>query len=246
MLRIRSVHLASLLVFFSPTCEPVASTVAEPTPSSMAAASVGKSCPPLQARCGSVSRLMVTPRVSGLERSQEKSLEQHFPETVCPSTSSASFSRLPSPGAAAGPLTRPGPHGNSGRHNGSPPLSKPKPFLTLPGRSHSIYNINNRSDKCIYVDNLHSAGVIFAVLFMPSSLPSSQEQHPSQASFVCFSSRHFLILHATADPLHQGPGHLRPPAAPLPGQLRGPVHVLAGPASPSTSAPRPRPLSRRR
>lgn len=135
--------LLSFHVFFPPISE---LTVAEPAPSSMAT-TVGKSCPPLQARCGSVSRLMVTPRVSGLERSQEKSLEQHFPETVCPSTSSASFSRLPSPGAAAGPLTRPNPNGNSSRHNGSPPLSKPKPFPPLPGRPHSIY-INNRYYKC--------------------------------------------------------------------------------------------------
>lgn len=138
-------------------------TVADPTPSSMAA-SVGKSCPPLQTQCGSLSRLMVTPRVSGLERSQEKSLEQHFPETVCPSTSSASFSRLPSPGAAAGPLTRPSPNGNSSRHNGNDTtLSKPKPFLTLPGRSHSIYNINNRYDRCLYFDHCiyHSHNLLF-------------------------------------------------------------------------------------
>lgn len=118
------------------------------------AASVGKSCPPLQGRGGSVSRLMVTPRVSGLERSQEKSLEQHFPETVCPSTSSASFSRLPSPAAAAGPLTRPSPNGNSSQHNGNDAaLSKPKPFLTLPGRSHPMFSINNRYDRCLYFEH---------------------------------------------------------------------------------------------
>ncbi|XP_035467895.2 autism susceptibility gene 2 protein homolog isoform X7 [Scophthalmus maximus] len=119
--------------------------VAEPAPSNMGT-SVGKSCPPLPARCGGVSRLMVTPRVSGLERSQEKNLEPHFPEPVSSSTSSAS-SRLPShsPVTASGAVPRPGPlNGNGGRHNCSPPLSKPKPFHTLPGRSHSIYNINNR------------------------------------------------------------------------------------------------------
>ncbi|XP_051274325.1 autism susceptibility gene 2 protein homolog isoform X3 [Dicentrarchus labrax] len=102
----------------------------EPAPSNMGT-SMGKSCPPLPAPC--VSRLMVTPRVSGLERSQEKSLEQHFPEPVCSSTS---FSFLPSPVKSSGTVPRP----NGSRHNGSPPLSKPKPFLTLPGRSHSIYN----------------------------------------------------------------------------------------------------------
>ncbi|KAM9837748.1 autism susceptibility gene 2 protein homolog [Aulostomus maculatus] len=109
--------------------------VVEPAPST-----VSKSCPPLPARSG-VSRLMVTPRVSGLERSQEKSLEAHFPEPVSSSTSSASFSCLPSHSSvtAAGTVPRPSPiNGNAGRHNGSPPLSKP--FPTLSGRSHSIYN----------------------------------------------------------------------------------------------------------
>ncbi|XP_020505453.2 autism susceptibility gene 2 protein homolog isoform X2 [Labrus bergylta] len=118
--------------------------VVEPAPANMGT-SMGKSCPPLQARCGSVSRLMVTPRVSGLERSQEKNLESHFPEPLSLSTSSAPFG-LPShsPVTASGTVPRSGPfNGNGSRHNGSPPLSKPKPFLTLPGRSHSIYN--NRS-----------------------------------------------------------------------------------------------------
>ncbi|XP_053170939.1 autism susceptibility gene 2 protein-like isoform X3 [Scomber japonicus] len=121
--------------------------VAEPAPSNMGT-SMGKSCPPLQARSG-VSRLMVTPRVSGLERSQEKNLEPHFPEPVASSTSSAPFSCLPSPIAASGTMPRHGPmNTNGGRHhNGSPPLSKPKPFLTLPGRSHSIYNRSNTPVK---------------------------------------------------------------------------------------------------
>uniref|UniRef100_A0A3B4Z8J8 Fibrosin n=1 Tax=Seriola lalandi dorsalis TaxID=1841481 RepID=A0A3B4Z8J8_SERLL len=118
----------------------------EPAPSNMGT-SMGKSCPSLPARCGGVSRFMVTPRVSGLERSQEKSLEPHFPEPVSSSTSSASFC-LPShsPVTASGTVPRPNPMTSNGsRHNGSPPLSKHKSFLTLPGRSHSIYNINNSS-----------------------------------------------------------------------------------------------------
>ncbi|XP_040922860.1 autism susceptibility gene 2 protein homolog isoform X3 [Toxotes jaculatrix] len=104
------------------------SKVPEPAPSNMGT-SVGKSCPSLPARCGAVSRLMVTPRVSGLERSQEKSLEPHFPEPVSSSTSSASCLPSHSPVTSSGTVPRP-----------SPPLSKHKPFLTLPGRSHSIYN----------------------------------------------------------------------------------------------------------
>ncbi|XP_026170605.1 autism susceptibility gene 2 protein homolog isoform X4 [Mastacembelus armatus] len=113
----------------------------EPSPSNMGT-SMGKNCPSLPARCGGVSRLMVTPRVSGLERSQEKSLEPHFPEPVSSSTSSSPFclpSHCPVPGS--GPVPRHNPvNSNSSRHNGSPPLSKHKPFLTLSGRSHSIYN----------------------------------------------------------------------------------------------------------
>ncbi|XP_041671337.1 autism susceptibility gene 2 protein homolog isoform X2 [Cheilinus undulatus] len=91
----------------------------------------------------SVSRLMVTPRVSGLERSQEKNLEPHFPEPLSLSTSSAPFC-MPShsPVTASDTVPRRSPfNGNNSRHhNGSPPLSKPKSFLTLPGRSHPIYN----------------------------------------------------------------------------------------------------------
>ncbi|XP_045924052.1 autism susceptibility gene 2 protein homolog isoform X2 [Micropterus dolomieu] len=115
--------------------------VLEQAPSNMGT-SMGKSCPPLLARCGGISRLMVTPRVSGLERSQEKNLEQHFPEPGGSSTSSAPFSCLPShPVAPSGGVPRHNPfNGNGSRHNGSPPLSKPKPFLTLAGRSHAIYN----------------------------------------------------------------------------------------------------------
>lgn len=117
-------------------------SVVEPAPSNMAT-SMGKICPPLPARIGGISRLMVTPRVSGLERSQEKNLEQHFLEPAS-STSSALFSRLPSPITTPGTAPRSSPfNGNGNRHNGSPPLSKPKPFLTLPGRSHSIYRYAN-------------------------------------------------------------------------------------------------------
>ncbi|XP_060950509.1 autism susceptibility gene 2 protein homolog isoform X1 [Limanda limanda] len=113
--------------------------VVEPAPSTIGT-TIGKPFPALPARCGGVSRLMVTPRVSGLERSHEKSLEPHFPEPVTSSTSSAPFG-LPSPVTAPGVVPRPG---NGSRHNCSSPLSKPKSFLTLPGRAHSIYN--NRSN----------------------------------------------------------------------------------------------------
>ncbi|XP_061783479.1 autism susceptibility gene 2 protein homolog isoform X2 [Nerophis lumbriciformis] len=115
--------------------------VVEPPPST-----VSKNCSTVPARNG-VPRLMVTPRVSGLERSQEKNLEPHFPEPV---SSSTSFSCRParSPVTAAGPLPRPGAmNGNGGRHNGSPPLSKPKTFLTLAGPSHSLYSRSSTPAK---------------------------------------------------------------------------------------------------
>ncbi|XP_061732034.1 autism susceptibility gene 2 protein homolog isoform X2 [Nerophis ophidion] len=115
--------------------------VVEPPPST-----VSKNGSTVPARNG-VPRLMVTPRVSGLERSQEKNLEPHFPEPV---SSSTSFSCRParSPITAAGPLPRPGAmNGNGSRHNGSPPLSKPKPFLTLAGPSHSLYSRSSMPAK---------------------------------------------------------------------------------------------------
>lgn len=225
------------------------SLVVEPAPSNMGT-SMAKICPPLPARCGGVSRLMVTPRVSGLERSQEKSLEQHFPEPVSSSTSSAPFSCLPSPVTAPGTVPRSSPfNGNGSRHNGSPPLNKPKPFLTLPGRSHSIYNIN----RSINYEHLF---IIFFFDYMSPcwlnsfihylNVLSSQEQHPSQTSLICFICV-FLILHAPPDSLHQcallqGLRILRAPPTPIPSQLWSLVHVLTWPSSPSTSATRSWPL----
>ncbi|XP_020309171.1 autism susceptibility gene 2 protein isoform X1 [Oncorhynchus kisutch] len=124
--------------------------VMEPIPVSVAS-SMGKGCPllPLPGRCG-LSRLAVTPRVSGLERSQERSLEPPYPEPL-----STSFSCLPSLSPAT--VTRPG-QLNGGSSNGlhphhdpSPPRSKHKPFLTFPGRHPSIYSmgINNRNGTSV-------------------------------------------------------------------------------------------------
>lgn len=74
---------------------------------------------------------------------------------------------------------------------------------------------------------------------------STQEQHPIQTSLICFSCCVFLILHASPDSLHkcvaalhQGLRILRAPPTPIPSQFRGPVHLLAWPASPSTSSTR--------
>ncbi|XP_075950288.1 autism susceptibility gene 2 protein homolog isoform X2 [Anarhichas minor] len=191
--------------------------VVEPTPSNMAT-SIGKICPPLPARCGGVSRLMVTPRVSGLERSQEKNLEQHFPEPVSSSTSSAPFSCLPSPVTTSGTVPRSSPfNGNGGRHNGSPPLSKPKPFLTLPGRSHSIYNIN-RSNTPVKPPSSASSvpsssssmrpptpSTSVSLPYLRSSGSSGPLRPPSRASAgALFASSPGL---PPPPPLLQGPGH---------------------------------------
>uniref|UniRef100_A0A3Q3EYA2 Fibrosin n=1 Tax=Labrus bergylta TaxID=56723 RepID=A0A3Q3EYA2_9LABR len=187
-----------------------------PAPANMGT-SMGKSCPPLQARCGSVSRLMVTPRVSGLERSQEKNLESHFPEPLSLSTSSAPFG-LPShsPVTASGTVPRSGPfNGNGSRHNGSPPLSKPKPFLTLPGRSHSIYN--NRSSTPVKPPSSSSIASSSSSMRPPTpstsvSLPyirgsgsSGPLRPPSRASSgALFTSSPGL---PPPPPLLQGPSH---------------------------------------
>ncbi|KAG7280646.1 hypothetical protein CRUP_023265, partial [Coryphaenoides rupestris] len=155
------------------------SRVMEPTPVSMASA-MGKNGPSLPPpRCGAVGRLMVTPRVSGLERSQERSLEPPYPEPVSTttttsssaasssllssSTSSAPFSCLPphpvSGIAAAAALNggRPGQrNGVHGRHEPSPPMPKHKPFLTFQNPPHhpgslSMYGmgLNGRNNASI-------------------------------------------------------------------------------------------------
>lgn len=157
---------------------------------------MGQTCPSLPARCGGVSRLMVTPRVSGLERSQEKSLEPHFPDPVSSSTSSVYLPRRSShsPGAASSAVPRPSPmNGNSTRHSSSPPLSKPKPFLTLPPRSHPIYS---RSVSLIY----QHQGDCVQGLMVFSPLLFSQEQHSSQASIICIIR--CFILDAPSNSFH--------------------------------------------
>ncbi|KAM9774152.1 autism susceptibility gene 2 protein homolog isoform 1-T1 [Syngnathus typhle] len=183
--------------------------VVEPPPST-----VDKSCSGMPARSG-VPRLMVTPRVSGLERSQEKSLDSHYPEAVSSSTSSASFSRLPSrsPASAAGPVPRAGSvNVNGGRHhNGSPPLSKPKPFLTLPGRSHTLYNRSNTPVKPPSVASSSSSmrpptpSTSVSMSYIRGAGSSGPLRPPSRAnSGALFTSSPGL---PPPPPLLQGPSH---------------------------------------
>ncbi|XP_008275979.1 autism susceptibility gene 2 protein isoform X4 [Stegastes partitus] len=193
--------------------------VVDPAPSNMGT-SMGKSCPPLPARCGGVSRLMVTPRVSGLERSQEKSLEPHFPEPVS-STSTVPFPCLPSHSPVSASGTVPRHNGNSSHHNGSPPLSKPKPFLTLSGRSHSIYNINNRSSTPVKPPSSASS--------VASS--SSSMRPPTPSTSVSLS---YMRGSGTSGPLRPpsrassgAPFTSSPGLPPPPPLLQGPAHSAA-------------------
>ncbi|XP_008312688.1 autism susceptibility gene 2 protein homolog isoform X3 [Cynoglossus semilaevis] len=194
--------------------------VVDPAPSNMGT-SMGKSCPPIPSRCGGVSRLMVTPRVSGLERSQEKSLEPHFPEPVPSSTSSAPFS-LPShsPVPTSGTVPQLSPiNGNGSRHNCSPPLSKPKPFLNRP---HSIYNINNRSSTPVKPTTSASSVVSSSSTMRPPT-PSTSVSLP------------YIRVSGTSGPLRPpsraGSGALYTPSPGLP----PPPPLLQGPANSAAS-----------
>ncbi|XP_019130558.1 autism susceptibility gene 2 protein homolog isoform X3 [Larimichthys crocea] len=187
--------------------------VVEPTPSTMGT-TMGKSCPPLPARCGGVSRLMVTPRVSGLERSQEKSLEQHFPEPVSSSTSTAPFPCLPSPVTSVPRV----PFGSNGsRHNGSSPLSKPKPFLTLSGRSHPIYS---RSSTPVKPPSSASSVAPSSSSMRPPT-PSTSVSLPFRGSGSSGPLR--PPSRASSGPLFT-PSPGLPPPPPL---LQGPAHSTA-------------------
>ncbi|XP_067343961.1 autism susceptibility gene 2 protein isoform X3 [Channa argus] len=190
----------------------------EPAPSNMGL-SIGKSCLSLTARSGSVSRLMVTSQVSGLARSQEKSLEPHFPEPVSCSTSSASFSLTShSPVTPSVTVSRPSPF-SSTRHNGSPPLPKQKSFFTLSGRSNPSYSINNTSSTQVKPPSSSTVASASSSMcpptpptsaslpYMRGSGPSGPLRPPSRASSgALYTSSPGLGL-PPPPPLLQGPSH---------------------------------------
>ena len=104
----------------------------DPTPVSLAS-SMGKNGPSLPSRSGGIARLMVTPRVSGLERSQERSLEPVEPISTSSSTSAAPFSCLKPHMAVPSSVNRPSQrNGLHSRHEPNPPQPKHKPFLMRP------------------------------------------------------------------------------------------------------------------
>ncbi|XP_036377589.1 autism susceptibility gene 2 protein homolog isoform X2 [Megalops cyprinoides] len=113
--------------------------------------SVTKSHPTSSSLCG-LPRLSVTPRVSGLQRSQERSLEPHHPDSLSSSFSSSSSTtsslpsyslttyvpRTPPTATLTGQLDG---DGHLRRHAPSPPQSKAKSFLTYPGPPQTHYTI---------------------------------------------------------------------------------------------------------
>lgn len=109
------------------------------------ASTVSNGCALLPSNSGP-PRLSVTPRVSGLERSQERSLELPYPEA----TSTSSSLLLPrSPASVSTSLAEQ--NGNVAphhRHDCSPPQHKLKSLLSFPGRSQGVHGISmNRSVK---------------------------------------------------------------------------------------------------
>lgn len=180
---------------------------------------------------------MVTPRVSGLERSQEKSLEPHFKEPVSSSTSPSPIGCFYSPPVVKSSVAVPRPspvNGNGARHNGSPPLSKPKPFLSLPLRSQYNRSASGRyhhSYKALLASGLHYE--CFSC--------SSQQRCSSQTPIICFICCRFLhtpsnSLHQCVSALQSGLWLLGVPPTPVQSRLWGLVHVFAWSASTTTSA----------
>ncbi|XP_058261942.1 autism susceptibility gene 2 protein isoform X2 [Hemibagrus wyckioides] len=159
-------------------------------------------------------RLAVTPRVSGLERSQERSRELPYPEA----TSTSSSLLLPrSPASVSTSLAEQ--NGNAAphhRHDCSPPQHKPKSFLSFAGRSQGVYGM----------------GIINSTSVKPpsSSAPSSSIRPPTPSTSV------------PAGRGPSGPsGVLRPSSRPSPGALFTPPPGLPPPppllqVSPRSSA----------
>ncbi|XP_016090238.1 autism susceptibility gene 2 protein isoform X4 [Sinocyclocheilus grahami] len=111
--------------------------------SNSASTAAGNGCPLLPSN-SSQPLLSVTPRVSGLERSQERSMEQPYPEPISTSSSLPSLAAHSTASVSNSfPELRNGNGGPYHRHDPSPPQHKHKHFPFI-GKSQSIYS-NNRS-----------------------------------------------------------------------------------------------------
>ncbi|KAJ8384163.1 hypothetical protein AAFF_G00208650 [Aldrovandia affinis] len=184
--------------------------------------SVAKSRPPTSSLCG-LPRLSVTPRVSGLQRSQERSLEPLHPDSLSSSLSSSSSasSCLPSRSLSVYASRTPDTNTLPGQLNGdghlrrrapSPPQPKPKPFLTYPGPPQAHYTVG-----------LSSRNSTSAKPPSSSSASSSSSLRPPTPSMNITLS------------LGCGPG--------FPGSIQPPSHPSSGSMfNPSPSLPPPPPL----
>lgn len=122
------------------------------------ASSVANGCPLVPTHSG-MPRLAVTPRVSGLERSQERSLDLPYPEPLSTPTSS-SLSCLPSSHSMATAsvpslaehINGNGPHlhHRQQERGGGSPRPK-KSFLTFPGRPTSNAYSMGVNGRCVVV-----------------------------------------------------------------------------------------------
>ncbi|XP_016313918.1 autism susceptibility gene 2 protein isoform X1 [Sinocyclocheilus anshuiensis] len=115
--------------------------------SNSASAAAGNGCPLLPSN-SSLPLLSVTPRVSGLERSQERSMEQPYPEPISTSSSLPSLAAH-STASVSNSLTeqRNGNGGPHHRHDASSPQHKHKPFLPFHGKSQSIYSMGSNNSR---------------------------------------------------------------------------------------------------
>ncbi|XP_065129355.1 fibrosin-1-like protein isoform X1 [Paramisgurnus dabryanus] len=132
-------------------------------------------CPLLPSN-SSIPLLSVTPRISGLERSQERSMEQPYPEPISTSSSLPSLTAHSTASVSASlPEQRNRNGGPHQRHNPSPAQHKHKPFIPFLEKSPSIFTIgsNNRSVRSSTSGKLPS-----------SSASSSSIRPPTPATSV--------------------------------------------------------------
>ncbi|XP_042623676.1 autism susceptibility gene 2 protein-like isoform X2 [Cyprinus carpio] len=115
--------------------------------SNSASAAAGNGCPLLPSN-SSLPLLSVTPRVSGLERSQERSMEQPYPEPISTSSSLPSLAAHSTASVSNSlPEQRNGIGGPHHRHNASPTQHKHKPFLHFHGKLQSIYSMGSNNSR---------------------------------------------------------------------------------------------------
>ncbi|XP_062859171.1 autism susceptibility gene 2 protein homolog isoform X2 [Trichomycterus rosablanca] len=174
------------------------------------ASTVSNGCTLLPSNSGPC-RLAVTPRVSGLQRSQERSLELPYPE---PTSTSSSLLLPRSSASVSTSLVEQNGNGSLHHRLDSPPQHKPKSFLSFPGRTQTVYGmgLNNRNSTSVKP---------------PSSSASSSSIRPPTPS---------TSVSASHGP--SGAGVLRPSSRPSPGALFTPPPGLPPPPPLMQASPR--------